>query len=179
VNPAPEDLVTTVWDAIALPPTAHFPNDKQPEVRLVSWGVGYDIPGRNFDELTTEQREAVIAAHPRPGFKEGVPRSRRPATRVRTSARSSAAPASPPDVSKTPVVCDVLLRPPSGGANRRREVPDDRRPDRRPDGGPVDPPPYPRAKRERAPRPRRATARALQAVAARLAPALAREPRLS
>jgi hypothetical protein len=67
-----EERVTTAWDAIALHTTPEIPRYKQPEVRLVNWGVEYDIPGRHFDELTAEQREAVIAAHPRPGFKEGI-----------------------------------------------------------------------------------------------------------
>jgi hypothetical protein len=41
-------------------------------VRLVRWGVEYDVAGRNFDELTSGQRDAVIAAHPRHDFEEGV-----------------------------------------------------------------------------------------------------------
>jgi hypothetical protein len=68
----PEEHVMTVWESIALHTTAEIPRYKQPEVRLVAWGVQYDVPGRYFDELTAEQREAVIAAHPRPGFKEGM-----------------------------------------------------------------------------------------------------------
>jgi HD domain len=68
----PEDRVLTVWDAIALHTTAQIPQYKAPEVRLVSWGVEYDIPGRDFDALTSDQRDAVIAAHPRQGFKEGI-----------------------------------------------------------------------------------------------------------
>jgi hypothetical protein len=67
-----EGQVTTVWDAIALHTTPEIPRYKQPEVRLVNWGVEYDIPGRHFEHLTAEQRDAVIAAHPRPGFKEGI-----------------------------------------------------------------------------------------------------------
>jgi hypothetical protein len=67
-----EERVATAWDAIALHTTPEIPRYKQPEVRLVNWGVEYDIPGRHFDELTAEQREAVIAAHPRPRFKEGI-----------------------------------------------------------------------------------------------------------
>ena len=68
----PEQRVATVWDAIALHTTPEIPRYKAPEVRLVNWGVEYDIPGRHFDELSAEQRDAVIAAHPRPGFKEGI-----------------------------------------------------------------------------------------------------------
>jgi hypothetical protein len=67
-----EERVALVWDAIALHTTREIPSYKAPEVRLVAWGVEYDIPGRHFDALSAEQREAVIAAHPRPGFKEGI-----------------------------------------------------------------------------------------------------------
>lgn len=67
-----EERVALVWDAIALHTTREIPRYKAPEVRLVAWGVEYDIPGRHFDALSAEQREAVIAAHPRPGFKEGI-----------------------------------------------------------------------------------------------------------
>jgi HD domain-containing protein len=68
----PEERVMTVWESIALHTTPEIPRYKQPEVRLVRWGVEYDIPGRHFDDLTAKQREVVIAAHPRPGFKEGI-----------------------------------------------------------------------------------------------------------
>jgi hypothetical protein len=68
----PEERVTTAWDAIALHTTPEIPRYKRPEARLVNWGVEYDIHGRHFDALTAEQREAVIAAHPRSGFKEGI-----------------------------------------------------------------------------------------------------------
>jgi hypothetical protein len=68
----PEERVMTVWESIALHTTPQIPRYKQPEVRLVNWGVEYDIPGRHFDELTAEQRDDVIAAHPRPGFKDGI-----------------------------------------------------------------------------------------------------------
>jgi hypothetical protein len=67
-----EQRVSTVWDAIALHTTPEIPRYKQTEVRLLNWGVEYDIPGRHFDELGPVQREAVIAAHPRPGFKQGI-----------------------------------------------------------------------------------------------------------
>ena len=68
----PEERVMTVWESIALHTTPQVPRYKQPEVRLVNWGVEYDIPGRHFDELTAAQRDDVIAAHPRMGFKDGI-----------------------------------------------------------------------------------------------------------
>jgi hypothetical protein len=67
-----EDRLTLVWDAVALHTTPEIPRYKRPEVRLVNWGVEYDIPGRHFDQLTAGQRDAVIAAHPRTHFEDGI-----------------------------------------------------------------------------------------------------------
>jgi HD domain len=68
----PEDEVMTVWESIALHTTRQVPNYKQSEVRLVALGVRYDLYGAPFEALTSEQRDAVLAAHPRTGFKSGV-----------------------------------------------------------------------------------------------------------
>jgi HD superfamily phosphodiesterase len=68
----PEDRVMTVWDAIALHTTPEIPRYKHPEVRMLQLGVEYDVLGRDFEDLSLEQRAAVVAAHPRDGFKEGI-----------------------------------------------------------------------------------------------------------
>jgi hypothetical protein len=68
----PEDRVMTVWESIALHTTPEVPRYKQPEVRLVTLGVEYDVLGLHFDELSPQQREAVLAAHPRTDFKAGI-----------------------------------------------------------------------------------------------------------
>jgi hypothetical protein len=68
----PEHRVMTVWESIALHTTPEVPRYKQPEVRLVTLGVEYDVLGLHFEELSSEQREAVIRAHPRTGFKTGI-----------------------------------------------------------------------------------------------------------
>ena len=68
----PEEHVMTVWESIALHTTPEIPRYKQPEVRLVTLGVEYDVLGLHFDDLPPEQREAVVAAHPRTGFKTGI-----------------------------------------------------------------------------------------------------------
>jgi hypothetical protein len=68
----PEERVMTVWESIALHTTPEIPRYKQPEVRLVSLGVEYDVLGLRFDDLSAEQRERVLAAHPRTGFKTGI-----------------------------------------------------------------------------------------------------------
>lgn len=41
----PEERVMTVWEAIALHTTPEIPRYKQPEVRLVTLGVEYDVLG--------------------------------------------------------------------------------------------------------------------------------------
>ena len=68
----PEERVMTVWEAIALHTTPEIPRYKQPEVRLVTLGVEYDVLGLHFADLTPQQRDAVLTAHPRTGFKEGI-----------------------------------------------------------------------------------------------------------
>jgi hypothetical protein len=68
----PAERVMTVWESIALHTTPEVPRYKQPEVRLVTLGVEYDVLGLHFDELSEEQREAVLTAHPRTGFKTGI-----------------------------------------------------------------------------------------------------------
>jgi hypothetical protein len=68
----PEEQVMTVWESIALHTTPEVPAYKQPEVQMVTLGVEYDVLGLHHDDLSEQQREAVLAAHPRPGFKEGI-----------------------------------------------------------------------------------------------------------
>lgn len=68
----PEEQVMTVWEAIALHTTPEIPRYKQPEVRLVTLGAEYDVLGLHFDELSAEQRDAILAAHPRTNSKEGI-----------------------------------------------------------------------------------------------------------
>jgi hypothetical protein len=68
----PEEQVMTVWESIALHTTPEVPSYKQPEVQMVTLGVEYDVLGLHHDDLSEQQREAVLAAHPRPGFKEGI-----------------------------------------------------------------------------------------------------------
>jgi HD domain len=68
----PEERVMTVWESIALHTTPEVPRYKQPEVRLVTLGVEYDVLGLHFDQLSAEQRDSVLGAHPRTGFKTGI-----------------------------------------------------------------------------------------------------------
>ena len=61
----PETSVEIVWDAIALHTTPGIPEHKKSEVALVAAGVDMDVLRIAYRQFTDEQREAVIAAHPR------------------------------------------------------------------------------------------------------------------
>jgi hypothetical protein len=69
----PREAADVVWDAIALHTTPGIPKHKQPEVALVTAGVEMDVLGLGFAEFADEQREQVVAAHPRGDrFKERI-----------------------------------------------------------------------------------------------------------
>jgi hypothetical protein len=68
-----ETEVDQVWDAIALHTTPGIPEHKVPVVALVTAGVEMDVLGIGYDRFNKEQRELVVAAHPRgEHFKEGI-----------------------------------------------------------------------------------------------------------
>jgi hypothetical protein len=67
-----EDQVMTVWLAIALHTTLEIPAYVSHEAALVQFGAGYDVVGRDFDVVAADQRDEVLAAYPRAGFKEGI-----------------------------------------------------------------------------------------------------------
>lgn len=67
-----DDAAETVWQAIALHTTPEIPLHMAPEVALVTRGVELDVLGIGYDAITSEQRQAVVAAHPRPDFKEQI-----------------------------------------------------------------------------------------------------------
>jgi hypothetical protein len=68
----PEASIEIVWDAIALHTTPGIPEHKKPEVALVNVGVEMDVIGLRFQEFTNDEREAVVAAHPRNDFKHCI-----------------------------------------------------------------------------------------------------------
>ena len=68
-----EASVETVWDAIALHTTPGVPEHKKPEVALVTAGVEMDVLGIAYEAFADEDRQAVVAAHPRGGdFKHEI-----------------------------------------------------------------------------------------------------------
>jgi HD domain-containing protein len=61
-----------VWLAIALHTTPEVPLHLAPEVAVVTLGVETDVLGLDLDEITDQQRAEVVAAHPRPDFKNRI-----------------------------------------------------------------------------------------------------------
>ncbi len=61
-----------VWLAIALHTTPEVPLQLAPEVAVVTLGVETDVLGIGLGEITEQQRAEVVAAHPRPDFKNRV-----------------------------------------------------------------------------------------------------------
>ncbi|MEI5103765.1 HD domain-containing protein [Streptomyces sp. PmtG] len=61
-----------VWAAVALHTTPEIPLRMAPEVALVTRGVELDVLGVGYHDVSDEARAAVVAAHPRPDFKNGI-----------------------------------------------------------------------------------------------------------
>jgi HD domain len=70
-----EEDALNVWLAIALHTTPEVPHHLAPDVAVVILGVETDVVGVGLDEIGNEQREAVVAAHPRPDFKNCILRA--------------------------------------------------------------------------------------------------------
>ncbi|MFF9568914.1 HD domain-containing protein [Streptomyces sp. NPDC014685] len=71
----PEDSIRRVWTAIALHTTPGIPSFMEPEVALVTAGVEYDVLGIGYDDIDEADRAAIVALHPRPGFKRRILRA--------------------------------------------------------------------------------------------------------
>ncbi|MBE9376155.1 HD domain-containing protein [Saccharopolyspora sp. HNM0983] len=61
-----------VWTAIALHTTPEVPLHMAPEIALLTRGVELDVLGTGYHAVTEQQREAVVAAHPRTDFKNRI-----------------------------------------------------------------------------------------------------------
>jgi HD domain-containing protein len=69
---ADEAAARKVWLSIALHTTPAVPEFLDPEIALVTAGVETDVLGIDRDALPAESLAAVIAAHPRPDFKNRI-----------------------------------------------------------------------------------------------------------
>ncbi|WP_328328776.1 HD domain-containing protein [Kribbella sp. NBC_00382] len=61
-----------VWTAIALHTTPEVPAHMVPEIALVTAGVEADVLGLGLDRISADERAAIVAAHPRPDFKNRI-----------------------------------------------------------------------------------------------------------
>lgn len=66
------DPADRVWTAIALHTTPEIPLHMAPEIALVTRGVELDVLGIGYHAVTEADRAAVVAAHPRPDFKNRI-----------------------------------------------------------------------------------------------------------
>lgn len=64
-----------VWLGIALHTTPNVPEFMHPEVALVTAGVETDVLGIWYHRVEARHRAEVVAAHPRPDFKERILRA--------------------------------------------------------------------------------------------------------
>lgn len=67
-----EHDATAVWLAIALHTTPEVPLHLAPEVAVVTLGVESDVLGLDLDQISDADRDTVVAAHPRPDFKNQI-----------------------------------------------------------------------------------------------------------
>jgi hypothetical protein len=67
-----DDEARAVWLGIALHTTPEVPHHLAPEVAVVTLGVETDVLGIDLDQITETQRAQVVAAHPRPDFKNRI-----------------------------------------------------------------------------------------------------------
>jgi len=65
--------IERVWTAIALHTTPGIPEHMHPLIALVTAGVETDVLGLHHEELSADDRDAVVLAHPRgDDFKEAI-----------------------------------------------------------------------------------------------------------
>ncbi|WP_112242617.1 HD domain-containing protein [Kribbella monticola] len=69
INEADAELV---WTAIALHTTPEIPHHLRPEIALVTAGVEADVLGIALDRIPAAARAEIVAAHPRPDFKNRI-----------------------------------------------------------------------------------------------------------
>ena len=68
----PPATLQLVWDTIALHTTIGIAEYKEPEVALMYSGVGLDVMGEGYEDLSPDNREQIIGLFPRTGFKKNI-----------------------------------------------------------------------------------------------------------
>jgi hypothetical protein len=68
----PKESLQLVWDTIALHTTIGIAEHKEAEVALMYSGVGLDVMGEGYENLSRENREEIITAFPRNDFKNKI-----------------------------------------------------------------------------------------------------------
>jgi hypothetical protein len=68
----PKEKLQLAWDTIALHTTIGIAEHKEPEVALMYAGVGLDVMGEGYDDLSQSHREAIVTAFPRDNFKQRI-----------------------------------------------------------------------------------------------------------
>lgn len=68
----PKESLQLVWDTIALHTTIGIAEHKENEVALMYSGVGLDVMGKGYENLSTANREEIVAAFPRNDFKNKI-----------------------------------------------------------------------------------------------------------
>lgn len=68
----PKESLQLVWDTIALHTTIGIAEHKEPEVALMYSGVGLDVMGEGYENLSDANREEIISAFPRNDFKKNI-----------------------------------------------------------------------------------------------------------
>lgn len=66
------EAADTVWTAIALHTTPEVPYRMHPVVAATTAGVETDVLGLHLDNIPQSLRDEVVAAHPRPDFKNRI-----------------------------------------------------------------------------------------------------------
>lgn len=68
----PKESLQLVWDTIALHTTIGIAEHKEAEVALMYAGVGLDVMGEGYENLSDTNREEIIRAFPRNNFKKNI-----------------------------------------------------------------------------------------------------------
>ena len=67
-----KDKIQLVWDTIALHTTIGIAEHKENEVALMYSGVGLDVMGEGYENLSTVNREEIVSQFPRNDFKNKI-----------------------------------------------------------------------------------------------------------